>query len=112
MTLPEITTDVNFLEPQEGEEALGRFDIAHDDGDVIKVPDHSVPLRCETYIIRDSPDAPRTRTNPGTLAGRLQARREVRAATDTAQEQAQHLSRRRLEISTFFDWFRAIQARG
>lgn len=40
MTLPEITTDVNFLEPQEGEEALGRFDIAHDDGDVIEFSDH------------------------------------------------------------------------
>jgi tricorn protease-like protein len=36
---------------------------------------------------------------------------EARAVTGTAQEQAQHLSRRRLEIRTFFDWFRAIQAR-
>jgi hypothetical protein len=47
----------------------------------------------------------------GTLAARLQARREARVVTGTRQEQPQHLSRRRLEIRKLFDWFRAIQAR-
>jgi hypothetical protein len=59
----------------------------------------------------DSPDAPRTRTNLGTLAARLQAGREARVVTGTPQEQPQQLSRRRLEIRKLFDWFRAIQAR-
>jgi hypothetical protein len=34
---PKNFCSIHFLEPEEGEEALGRFDIAHDDGDVIEV---------------------------------------------------------------------------
>jgi hypothetical protein len=33
-----------FLEAEQREEALGGGDIAHDNGDVIEVADHGVPL--------------------------------------------------------------------
>jgi hypothetical protein len=35
-----------LVESEQGEEALRRFDIAYDDGDVIEIPDHAVLCLC------------------------------------------------------------------